>query len=300
MQPMKLLHLLLLMQMSLCANVLLEKPHMVTASDLEAAVANWQTCFQWKCSAGCNFVCTYQEGKAGFLVQALWMPVRSYNFPYYSAIKQLLNTTQDYYFDEPLILQEQHPKVLTADELCTLIQDKKVVFYTGAGISASSNVATMHNLEESLALGKGTMHFLKRCFFSPTSITQAFDSFCRSAIEAPATPAHYALHQLARYKECAIVTENVDLLQQRAGSHPLFTHSDAAHSITSEGLQAIDIVICIGLSQDDCGLLAHYKKIHPQGMLIAINRNVPNYVSHDDYIVQDDIQVVLPYVANCL
>lgn len=297
---MKLLYLLTCMHIALSANILLEKPRIVSETDMQKAVADWQTCFQWKFGKGCNVICTYQDRQAGFLVQALFIPIRSYNFPYRAAVKQLMNASFDYYFEQPLSLAEQKPHTLTTDALCQLIQQKRTIFYTGAGLSASSDVATMHALEESLKLTTGIRSFLQTCFFDPTSITQAFNTFCTSAIEAPATLAHHALHQLAQYKECCILTENVDLLHERAGSYPLFVHADSAHNITPKDLQAVDLLVCIGLSHDDCGFIAHYKKNNPQGMLIAINKNIPSYLSDDDYLVQDDLQTVLPYVAQCL
>lgn len=267
---------------------------------MKKSIDEWHTWFRWQYGYGCNFVCSYQEGKAGFLLQIFGLPLRSHNFPYYQAIKQLMNASSAYYFEQPCNFKEQTPSLLRLDECCNMLRHKKILFYTGAGLSAASDIATMPMLEQALHLNKGIATFLKTCLFNPSIITQAFDAFCKAATEAQPTPAHYALHRLAHYKECAIITENVDLLQQKTGSHPIFTHSDQAASITHEDLQEVDVLICIGLSHDDCGFIAHYKKANPQGILIALNKSIPNYVTNTDYLFPDDLQIILPKLADAL
>lgn len=289
-------------------NVLLEKPKTVSSEEIEELAVNWETCFTWSFGRGCDFICTYREGKAGFLLQAFWLPVRSYNFSYYAAIKEFLKpqkTQNEYYFERPLVITGKMPVSLTSEKLCKLVKDKRFVCYTGAGMSAAGNVATMNNLQESLKLSNiklmtNKLAFLKELVFNPSAITAAFDRFCKSAIESSPTLAHQALHRLAQHRSTAILTENVDLLQHRAGSKPVFTHSDEAHSIQPDDLKEIDALICIGLSRDDRGFIAYYKKHNPQGLLIAIDTHVPSYLSDEDYLLQEDLQKSLPYIEKCL
>lgn len=283
-----------------CCNILLEKPRILSSSEIEEQTANWETCFTWRYGPGCNVIFTYTQKSAGFLVQGLWVPIRSYNFPYVSVIKEMITPQEhqkDYYFKEPLKIKDPSTARFTCDELCDFLHDKKFIFYTGAGLSASSNVATMSSLMQSLKIDNGMTPFIKEAFWDAQSLAAVFEDFCKSAIEGEPTPGHYAVHEIAQHRNSAIVTENVDLLQQRTGSAPLGVHSDSVHGITPEDFKAVDVMICVGLSHDDCGFIAHYKEQNPNGILIAIDIGMPDYLSSNDYIVQEDLQVILPKMA---
>jgi NAD-dependent deacetylase len=215
--------------------------------------------------------------------------------------------SREYYLAKPLETDRLPAQIITFDTLCTLLKEKNCIFYTGAGISAGNNVATMHNLQKSLYLinestEKPSLNYtlLKMIFFNPKAITNAFAQFCISAINTLPTAAHYALHELAHIKNTSIVTENVDLLHQRTGSIPVFTHSDEMHAVTPADLKEIDIIVCIGLSHDDCGFLRYYKESNPNGLLIALNLEQPAYISHKDLMVKEDIQLILPKLAKAM
>ena len=147
-------------------------------------------------------------------------------------------------------------------------------------------------------MNKGKRHFLKSIWQNSQKITQAFSKFCQSAIYGNPTKAHFALKKIAEKKSISILTENVDLLQQRTGIEPIHVHSKKLHSIPKKSLQEIDAIVCIGLSRDDRGLLAWYKQNNPKEILIAINQETPNYLSKNDYICLEDLQKVLPFIAE--
>lgn len=202
-----------------------------------------------------------------------------------------------YYLEKPLQYDTPNPKKIDFDSLLKLIHNKKIVFYTGAGISAGK-VETMADLRKKFNLDQGIRFFLSKLLLQPTYLTTAFFEFCQSAMYQQPTAAHYALHEIVIKKNCAIITENIDLLQHRTGSLPLFTHSDTIHALRAEDFQEIDILLCVGLSHDDCGFIARYKKYNPSGILIAVDVGIPNYLSNNDYIVQEDIQTILPQWAK--
>jgi len=284
-------------------NIMLEKPKFLSTSEIEERAANWETCFAWASGKGCNVIFTYEQGQAGFLVQAFWIPIRSYNFPYISMIKEIIQPKEvqyEYLFRMPLIIDNPSPRKLTLDELCDFLRDKTFIFYTGAGLSASGNVAAMNSLMQSLKVDRGITPFIKEAFFDPKPVTAAFADFCKSAIVGTPTPGHYAIHEIAQQRNIAIVTENVDLLQHRTGSEPLRVHSSPVRTATPEDFKAIDVIVCVGLSHDDCGFIAHYKEQNPEGILVALDLGMPNYLSERDYLVQDDLQVVLPHMATAL
>ena len=306
----KLCYVFLFIASALNSNVLLEKPKLICPAEMAEIAANWETCFTWGLGKGCNLICTYTEGKAGFLIQAFYVPIRSSNFPYYAALKKIIQSyknsqSEGYYVAEPLKVTNQAPTTLGIDELCYYLRDKTFIFYTGAGISASGNVATMNDLMQSLKMDWNNRSllkqpFFKEAFFNPASLTDAFDQFCKSAIEGEPTPAHKAVHAIAQHKSIAIVTENVDLLHQRAGSEPKMPHPGMCEP---DDVKAVSVIVCVGLSHDDRGFLAYFKKHNPEGVIIAIDKGNPDYLSSNDFIVREDLQIVLPtmaeYVCGC-
>ena len=287
------------------SNVLLEKPKLISADQMAEIATNWETCFIWGLGKGCNITYTYHEGKSGFLIQGLYVPIRSCNFPYYAALKEIIQSYKNpqsggYYVAEPLKVTNQSPTPLGIDELCYYLRDKNFIFYTGAGISAGGNVATMNDLMQALKVDLNnrslvSQPFFKEAFLKPSSLTNAFDQFCKSAIEGEPTPAHRAVHAIAQHQNIAIVTENVDLLQQRAGSKPIMPHPGMCEP---DDVKAVKVIVCIGLSHDDRGFLAYFKKHNPDGVIIAIDKGNPDYLSSNDYIVREDLQIVLPTMAE--
>lgn len=304
----KLCYAILLMVSVAQANILLEKPTIIDEKQMAAIAAHWETCFTWGLSNGSNLTCVYREGKSGFLIQAFHVPIRSSNFPYYVTLKEIISSYKNpqkqggYHITKPLKITDQTSALFTIDELCYYLRDKTFIFYTGAGISASGNVATMNDLMYLLKMDWNNRSllkqpFLKEAFFNPQSLTDAFDQFCKAAIEGEPTPAHKAVHAIAQQRNVAIVTENVDLLQQRAGSKPMMPRPGMCEA---DDVKAVNVIVCVGLSHDDRGFLAYFKKHNPEGVIIAIDKGNPDYLSNNDYIVREDLQIVLPTMAEYL
>jgi hypothetical protein len=125
-----------------------------------------------------------------------------------------------YLIEKPRELKEQNPQELTASETANLIKQKRVVFYTGAGISLAEGVWAMPELRENLGLKNITLkmvermtseefsefikktegEFIQKVLTNPEEILNAWKSFHQSAFESPASPAHQALAQIALKK----------------------------------------------------------------------------------------------------
>jgi NAD-dependent SIR2 family protein deacetylase len=153
---------------------------------------------------------------------------------------------------------------------------------------------------QSLDMHQGLRRFLYTAWKYPQKLCDAFSEFCKSALYSKPTKAHYALTQIALEKGCAIITENVDLLHQQTCIKPLDSESAFLRTLSATQLQDIDVIICIGLSHDDRGLLAWYKKNNPAGVIIAIDLKQPNYLTHNDYYCQRDIQELIPQLLTGL
>jgi hypothetical protein len=292
------------------ANILLQSPKLLSNKDVQKMVDQWSTTFRWNFAKNwVKFSCTYEKQEANIILHTGYLPIRSYNFPYLKNLKRFLQkffpqkqtkTSPNYYFDEQLVKTRFNPQKIDSSTLFDLLINKKFIFYTGAGISAASSVATMSQLEESMYMGSGILNFLKILIMEPQKLCFAFKQFCKLCVDAQPTPAHIALHKIAQNKSCAIITENVDLLHQRAGSLPFYANCSEIHAITPENTQDIDLIICVGLSYDDRGLLTYFKKHNPAIKFIAIDIGNPSYLSEQDYLVQEDLQCVISKLSKVL
>ena len=94
-----------------------------------------------------------------------------------------------------------------------------------------------------------------------------------------------------------------DFLHERAGSEPLKIRATAKgfnYAEIKKLFESKDAIICIGLSHDDRGLLAWYKKIKPDGIIISIDLNQPSYLNNEDFVLIGDLQEVLPEVVQLM
>ncbi len=118
-----------------------------------------------------------------------------------------LESSGDYHLATPLDLQKYNPlpERISTNRLAEIIRKKKVVFYTGAGISADSNVFTMQELQTALCLDdlrdkKTDTLFTKFALQNPEEPLNTFSRFCTSMQNSPPTPAHLALEKIAEFK----------------------------------------------------------------------------------------------------
>ena len=286
---------------TIAPNVLLRAPELLSTGELKQLEKDWKTHFTWHFGNLGSFSLAYEDSQAGFSVKTVGLPVYRHNYRLLPNGDEINNKIfgNSYHIAVPLVLYNAHPSTMSFEQLVLFIEKRRCIFYTGAGISAG-NVATMQDLMRSLEMTKGKVHFFKHVWAKPQSITKAFDEFCKSAIYAQPSAAHVALKNLARIKSAAIITENVDLLQQRTGIKPLHTACDELRNVSERDLQAVQVVVCIGLSADDRGFLHWYKYHNPRGVIIAINFTAPMYLSDADYIHYGDIQTVVPALLERL
>jgi NAD-dependent SIR2 family protein deacetylase len=189
------------------------------------------------------------------------------------------------------------PQEIEMAQLVEILKDKKVLFYTGAGISMASGVPNMDQLQETLGIEMSEKidGLLKRAVANPQSVIDSWEEFIKAAFEKPATPAHQSLGRLAQKLKSQIFTENVDHLQERAGVRAIYlTRSWLKENVQPEWLKDIDVVITVGLSYDDKGFLGWYKENNPDGKIVAINLSQPSYLDSEDFILRGDCQKEIP------
>lgn len=201
----------------------------------------------------------------------------------------------------PLAIKNAHPKQITIEQAATLIHDKRVLIYTGAGISAGV-VPTMGQLMEQFKFAvKQDMvskNLLGQLLADPEFYTAIMSQFYNACLHGAPTTAHHAISELIQQYECELATENLDILHQKTGIVPI-KRSDF-WQIKRKELKQIDYIIAIGLASDESGLLAWYKQNNPQGLIIAINVSNPDYLSDTDLLLLADAQEALPLLKSSL
>ncbi len=189
------------------------------------------------------------------------------------------------------------PQEMEMAQLVEILKDKKVLFYTGAGISIASGVHSIDQLQQTLGIemSEKVDGLLKKAVANPQGVIDSWEEFTKAAFEKPATPAHQSLGRLAKKLKSQIFTENVDHLQERAGVKAIhLTSQRLKENVQPEWLKNIDAVITVGLSYDDRGFLGWYKENNPNGKIIAINLSQPSYLGNEDFILKGDCQKIVP------
>ncbi len=224
-----------------------------------------------------------------------------------SFIKNEKKAVLDYYIHKPREIESKtlSYKSLTHHKLECWLKNKKVLFYTGAGISLKNGVWAMNELMENLYLKdihKNISTFLSYALNNPQHLLNRFNTFCKRAFEADPTPAHEALAKIVCTGSIGIITENFDFLQERAGikAHKISSHYIHDNNISEDNLKEIDAVVCIGLSHDDRGFIGWYKECNPNGIIAAIDLKCPNYIDEDDFWLEGDCHKILPLLEKSI
>ncbi len=141
--------------------------------------------------------------------------------------------------------------------------------------------------------------FLLRAVRDPDTNLIALEEFRKKAANLPPTPAHEAIAKLAQKFNGQILTENTDLLHERSGVRALHISGQwLRENVQEEWLKDIDAIVTVGLSADDRGFLAWYKQHNPNGKIIAVNPEQPNYLGTNDAFVAGDAQEILPAIEQ--
>lgn len=287
-------------------NFLLKSPACIAPEQVDQLPRFWDAEFGDRAKASARFI--YYNDKAavklytnnnGTYSSLLWVDLEK------KILEFIPSQESNYYIDTPKLFHFiQKPKQLDVKTAAELIATKNVLFYTGAGISLAGNVDDMGRLIRGLAIPCDVTFkteypdYLKA---HEQEILTYFTNFCHQASTAQPTNAHQALAHLAQQLHTQIMTENFDFLQQRAGVMPYcITAESLSKNVTPQDLQAIDAVICIGLSHDDRGFLGWYKRHNPDGIIIAFDISTPEYLGDEDFLVNGDAQHTIEQLRDCI
>lgn len=112
---------------------------------------------------------------------------------------------------------------------------KKVVVFTGAGISAESGINTFRDsggLWENVDVNEvATPAGWKK---NPLRVLDFYNDRRKQVLDAKPNKAHFALAELQKKYEVFVITQNIDNLHERAGSkHVLHLHGEVTKSRSS-------------------------------------------------------------------
>ena len=199
-----------------------------------------------------------------------------------------------------------HPKRISEKELAEIIKNKRVIFYTGAGISAGY-VPTMNQLMNDLKMVKKfeeLKEYIVDLIANSENYVKILQNFFDKCENAFPSDAHNILAHFIQKRGQLLITENLDQLHQKTGLTPIVLASNDNYSrgkfsekIKDEVLKS-DAVITIGLNSDESGFLKYYKKLNPEGKIISINLQNTDYLSDDDLILIGDVQQVFQKLTS--
>lgn len=206
----------------------------------------------------------------------------------------LLKCSHNLTIAEPRFFSDARPfHINKMGKLVRLLKDKKILFYTGAGVSKGAGIPTMKELDSLMGFEKAQdfASWASLVLNDPKFLTENIKSFHTSCFTSRPTKAHQAISELALLKNTKIFTENFDHLHQKTG------YDATPVSVALRGLDAlshVDVIICMGLSRDNKGFLARYKEINPNGKIISIDLKQPSYLGDHDVWFEGDVQEVMP------
>lgn len=286
---------------------LLQGPPIITKEEVNQLPRFWSGTFG--CKTG-SYTYIYHEGIGALKLDG--PDLSTYTSPLWNDVSeniQKLAPTEpkgDYYIDEVRCLTDKtknQPKIITEAESAQFIQNNNVVFYTGAGISLAAGIDDLGRLMSLLGINpqESAVEYTAYVNEHESTILHNFVDFCNRAFTVEPTKAHYALADIAVFKKTQILTENFDFLHQRTGILPFCMDASLLRQKVSPlDLKTVDAVICIGLSHDDRGFLGWYKKHNPQGLIIAFDIGLPDYLGTEDFLVKGDAQETVKTVRDCL
>lgn len=174
---------------------------------------------------------------------------------------------------------------------------KKIVVFTGAGVSAESGLGTFRDSggiwDTFRVEDVCTPEAWQR---NPEKCVEFYNLRRRDALAAEPNDAHYAIAKLQEvFPDTHIITQNIDNLHERAGSkHVLHLHGEITKLRSQKDPSAL---------VDFDGWEQHYGDLHPDGSILRphivfFGEDVPNFPLACEIASQADIMIVVGTSLN--
>ena len=174
---------------------------------------------------------------------------------------------------------------------------KKIVVFTGAGVSAESGLGTFRDsggIWDTFRIEDVcTPEAWQR---NPEKCVEFYNLRRRDALAAKPNDAHYAIAKLQEvFPDTYVITQNIDNLHERAGSkHVLHLHGEITKLRSQKDPDAL-----VNLN----GWEQHYGDLHPDGSILRphivfFGEDVPNFPLACEIASQADIMIVVGTSLN--
>lgn len=216
-------------------------------------------------------------------------------------ISKTVNANElNYVVADRRVFQGLKAKEIDLQHLQTILETKKVLFYSGAGLSLKAEVPAMSELNQLLGLemGENFLFSLEKAVKNPKIFAEKIRIFHEKCVYSKPTKAHFAIKNLSFLKNITLFTENIDCLHETSGIFPNRIEPEKIRENPS--LAEVDCIICFGLSFDDRGFLGWYKSLNPEGKILALDFNQPSYLGEEDFWLKGDIQEILPEIEKTI
>ena len=174
---------------------------------------------------------------------------------------------------------------------------KKIVVFTGAGVSAESGLGTFRGSDgmwDRYRIEDVCTH--EAWLNNPQLCVEFYNMRRREALAAQPNAAHHAIARLQEaFPDTQVITQNIDNLHERAGSHDVIHLHGEITKLRSETNQLATI--------DLDGWEQHYGDRHPDGSLLRpyvvfFGEDVPYFPLACEVASQADILIVVGTSLN--
>ncbi|MDR1333806.1 MAG: hypothetical protein LBJ71_01155, partial [Holosporaceae bacterium] len=142
------------------------------------------------------------------------------------------NEASSYFPEDQKLVGSGTPKDMPTAALAKIIKTQKVIFYSGAGISAGA-VPVMDKLMNDLGISqnlteeRNLQKYVGEIIQNPDHYVEILQNFYEKCRNAAPTTAHRELAKMVTTFQHILITENVDKLHQKTGLDPIvFAGSD--------------------------------------------------------------------------
>jgi len=190
------------------------------------------------------------------------------------------------------------PQSISVNKPAELLMGKKVLIFTGAGISVSSGVPDMFQLEQLINEAFNPMNdYVFELVENKTEnrLTQAKKLHGLFVYSEPST-SHLRIADLCNLYSYDLITGNLDGLHEKTGVIP--QHYTEEKQVV-DNLGGYEVLLTIGLGDEgNINLTEKYRNANPLG--IAINKERPHYLGSNDYLIAGDSDEILEKLYNQL
>jgi NAD-dependent SIR2 family protein deacetylase len=188
---------------------------------------------------------------------------------------------------------------ITSAHAADLIKGKKVLLFTGAGISMAAGLPDLEGLNAAI---EGMFYpldsYIDDILNNRTGQrVKSFRDYMSLFIESEPTAAHYLVASLCREFGFDLATGNFDNLHQKTGLNPIFQNTD---DVVIPNLEQYDYILTIGLNVGIGSVDQVFRAKNPQGRIIAICPEPPYYLTEQDYYVNEPYDDALSSIIKSL